>query len=136
MSLANSEYTKAHMFSWLGNIKYVELKISNKKIDLKIEKKIKNSEIAASNLVMNLFINQNRIDDVVENHKRHYLLIIKGERRLLELANKLRISKSITDWFNLVHFLNLIYFRIVFYEKLKQFCLLHYQVILLQQLLH
>ena len=73
---------------------YVELKISNKKIDLKIEKKIKNSEIAASNLVMHLFINQNRIDDVVENHKSHYLLIIKGERRLLEIANKLRISKS------------------------------------------
>ena len=73
---------------------YVELKISNKKIDLKIEKKIKNSEIAASNLVMNLFINQNRIDDVVENHKSHYLLIIKGERRLFEIANKLRISKS------------------------------------------
>ena len=74
--------------------KYVELKISNKKIDLKIEKKIKNSEVTVSNLVMNLFINQNRIDDVVENHKSHYLLIIKGERRLLELANKLRISKS------------------------------------------
>jgi RNA polymerase primary sigma factor len=73
---------------------YVELKISNKKIDLKIEKKIKNSEVAVSNLVMNLFINQNRIDDVVENHKSHYLLIIKGERRLLEIANKLRISKS------------------------------------------
>ena len=65
-----------------------------KKIDLKIEKKIKNSEVTVSNLVMNLFINQNRIDDVVENHKSHYLLIIKGERRLLELANKLRISKS------------------------------------------
>ena len=73
---------------------YVELKFSNKKIDLKIEKKIKNSEVTVSNLVMNLFINQNRIDDVVENHKSHYLLIIKGERRLLELANKLRISKS------------------------------------------
>ena len=73
---------------------YVELKFSNKKIDLKIEKKIKNSEVTVSNLVMNLFINQNRIDDVVENHKNHYLLIIKGERRLLELANKLRISKS------------------------------------------
>ena len=73
---------------------YVELKVSNKKIDLKIEKKIKNSEVTVSNLVMNLFINQNRIDDVVENHKSHYLLIIKGERRLLEIANKLRISKS------------------------------------------
>ena len=73
---------------------YVELKFSNKKIDLKIEKKIKNSEVTVSNLVMNLFINQNRIDEVVENHKSHYLLIIKGERRLLELANKLRISKS------------------------------------------
>ena len=73
---------------------YVELKVSNKKIDLKIEKKIKNSEVAVSNLVMNLFINQNRIDDVVENHKSHYLLIIKGERRLLEIANKHKISKN------------------------------------------
>ena len=73
---------------------YVELKTSNKKIDLKIEKKIKNSEVAVSNLVMNLFINQNRIDDVVENHKSHYLLIIKGERRLLEIANKHKISKN------------------------------------------
>ena len=43
---------------------------------------------------MNLFINQNRIDDVVENHKSYYSLIIKGEGRLLEIASKLRISRS------------------------------------------
>ena len=73
---------------------YIELKIANKKIDLKMEKKIENSEETASNFITNLFINQNRIDDVVENHKSHYLLIIKGERSLFDLANKLRISKN------------------------------------------
>ena len=73
---------------------YVQLKISNKKIDLKTEKKIKNSEINMSNLVMDLFINQNRIDDVVENHKSYYSLIAKGEGTLLNIATKLRISKN------------------------------------------
>ena len=43
---------------------------------------------------MNLFINQNRIDDVVENHKSYYSLIVKGEGRLLEIATKLRISRE------------------------------------------
>ena len=43
---------------------------------------------------MNLFINQNRIDDVVENHKSYYSLIIKGEGRLIDIASKLRISRS------------------------------------------
>ena len=73
---------------------YIQHKISNKKIDIKLEKKIKNSESNISNLVMNLFINQNRIDDVVENHKSYYSLIIKGEGRLLDIATKLRISRS------------------------------------------
>ena len=73
---------------------HIQFKISNKKIDIKIEKKIKNSEANISNLVMNLFINQNRIDDVVENHKSYYSLIIKGEGRLLDIATKLRISRS------------------------------------------
>ncbi len=73
---------------------HIQHKISNKKIDIKLEKKIKNSESNISNLVMNLFINQNRIDDVVENHKSYYSLIIKGEGRLLDIATKLRISRS------------------------------------------
>ncbi len=73
---------------------HIQLKISNKKIDVKLEKKIKNSEASISNLVMNLFINQNRIDDVVENHKSYYSLIIKGEGRLIDIATKLRISRS------------------------------------------
>ena len=73
---------------------HIQLKISNKKIDIKLEKKIKNSEANISNLVMNLFINQNRIDDVVENHKSYYSLIIKGEGRLIDIATKLRISRS------------------------------------------
>ncbi len=73
---------------------HIQHKISNKKIDIKLEKKIKNSESNISNLVINLFINQNRIDDVVENHKSYYSLIIKGEGRLLDIATKLRISRS------------------------------------------
>ena len=73
---------------------YIQFKVSNKKIDLKIEKKIKNSEANISNLVMNLFINQNRIDDVVENHKTYHSLIVKGEGRLVEIASKLKIAKS------------------------------------------
>jgi len=73
---------------------YIELKISNKKIDPKLEKKIKTSEVSMSNLVMNLFVNQNRIDDVVDNHKGYFTLIIKGERKLLDVANKLKISKD------------------------------------------
>ena len=73
---------------------YIELKISNKKIDPKLEKKIKTSEVSMSNLVMNLFVNQNRIDDVVDNHKGYFTLIIKGESELLEVANKLRISRD------------------------------------------
>ena len=40
-----------------------------------------------SNLVMNLFINQNRIDDVVQNHKTYYSLIIKGERKLVKVID-------------------------------------------------
>ena len=59
-----------------------------------MKKKIKNTETTISNLVMNLFINQNRIDDVVENHKTYYSLIMKGERKLIDIASKLRISKS------------------------------------------
>ncbi len=73
---------------------YIELKTSNKKIDPKLEKKIKTSEVSMSNLVMNLFVNQNRIDDVVDNHKGYFTLIVKGERKLLDVANKLKISRD------------------------------------------
>ncbi len=71
---------------------YINLKILNKKIDIKLEKKIKSSEKAVSDQVMNIFINQNRIDDVIETHKIYNLQIMAGERKLSEIAKKLKIS--------------------------------------------
>ncbi len=71
---------------------YINLKIQNKKIDVKMEKKIKSSEKAVSEKVINIFINQNRIDDVIEVHKIYNLQILAGERKLREIAKKLKIS--------------------------------------------
>ena len=48
---------------------FIELKLSNKKIDAKLAKKIILSEKSISETVCNLFINQSKIDDVVEKHK-------------------------------------------------------------------
>ena len=52
---------------------YLESKILNKKTDPKILTKIKNSEENLSSLIRGLFINQARIDDVVEKHKKFNL---------------------------------------------------------------
>ena len=49
---------------------YIESKTSNKKVDLKVINKIRTSEQNISNLICGLFINQSRIDDVVEKHKK------------------------------------------------------------------
>ncbi len=71
---------------------FINLKILNKKIDPKLDKKLKSSEKLVSDQVLNIFINQNRIDDVIETHKIYNLQILGGERKLMELANKLKIS--------------------------------------------
>ncbi len=73
---------------------YINLKILNKKIDIKLEKKIKSAEKAVSDQVINIFINQNRIDDVIETHKIYNLQIMAGERKLFEIASKLKISED------------------------------------------
>ncbi len=73
---------------------YINLRILNKKVDIKLEKKIKSSEKAVSDQVMNIFINQNRIDDVIETHKIYNLQIMAGERKLFEIASKLKISND------------------------------------------
>ena len=70
---------------------YIDLKIQNKKIDIKLEK-IKSTEKSVSDNVINIFINQNRIDDVIEIHKIYNLQILAGERKLREIAKKLKIS--------------------------------------------
>ena len=73
---------------------YINLKILNKKIDIKLEKKIQSSEKAVSERVMNIYINQNRIDDVIETHKMYNLQILAGEHKLKEIASKLKISEE------------------------------------------
>ncbi|MFL2661199.1 MAG: RNA polymerase sigma factor RpoD [Alphaproteobacteria bacterium] len=73
---------------------YIDLKILNKKIDSKLDKKIKSSEKSVSEQLMKIFINQNRIDDVIETHKIYNLQILAGERKLKEISEKLRIPED------------------------------------------
>ena len=71
---------------------YIDLKILNKKIDIKLEKKIKSTENSVSEQVMDIYINQNRIDDIIETHKMYNLQILAGEQKLREIGLKLKIS--------------------------------------------
>ena len=73
---------------------FIELKLSNKKIDAKLAKKIDLSEKSISEAICNLFINQNKIDDVVEKHKAFNLEILVSERQLNETAKNLKISEE------------------------------------------
>jgi len=73
---------------------FIDLKLSNKKIDAKLSKKIEVTEKSISEAVCNLFINQNRIDEVVEKHKTFNLEISICHRRLREIASGLRISDT------------------------------------------
>ncbi len=76
---------------------YINLRILNKKIDVKLEKKIKSAEKSVSEQVMNIFINQNRIDDVIETHRMYNIQIVAGERKLSDIASKLKISNDEFD---------------------------------------
>ena len=76
---------------------YINLRILNKKIDIKLEKKIKSAEKSVSEQVMNIFINQNRIDDVIETHRMYNIQIVAGERKLSDIASKLKISNDEFD---------------------------------------
>ncbi len=73
---------------------YIESKTSNKKVDLKIINKIRSSEQNISNLICGLFINQSRIDDVVEKHKKFNFKIISTYNRLLGISKKLKINNE------------------------------------------
>ena len=73
---------------------FIDLKMSNKKIDAKLAKKIDLAEKAISDTVCNLFINQSKIDDVVEKHKAFNLDIVISERKLMETAQALKISEE------------------------------------------
>ena len=57
-------------------------------------KKIHNSQQLISDLIHNLFINQSRIDDVVEIHKKYNSKIMFGERKLKLIAAKVKINEK------------------------------------------
>ncbi len=73
---------------------YIELKISSKKVDLKIINKMRSNEQNISNLICGLFINQSRIDDVVENHKNFNFKIVSIYSKLLNISKKLKINNE------------------------------------------
>ncbi|MDC2965580.1 RNA polymerase sigma factor RpoD [Alphaproteobacteria bacterium] len=73
---------------------YIESKTSNKKVDLKIINKIRTTEQNISNLICGLFINQSRIDDVVEKHKKFNFKIISIHNKLFSISKKLKITKE------------------------------------------
>ena len=73
---------------------YIESKTSNKKVDLKIINKIRTNELNISNLICGLFINQSRIEDVVEKHKKFNFKIISIHNKLFSISKKLKITKE------------------------------------------
>ena len=73
---------------------YIELKLSNKRIDAKILKKINQSEDNISELIRNLYINQLRIDDVVDDHKNFNFEILICRKKLYDFAKNLKISED------------------------------------------
>ncbi|MEC8265449.1 MAG: RNA polymerase sigma factor RpoD [Pseudomonadota bacterium] len=76
---------------------FIDLKLSNKKIDAKLAKKISLSEKSISDAVCNLFINQAKIDSVVEKHKAFNSEIIISHRQLKDLAKNLKIADNDFD---------------------------------------
>ena len=73
---------------------FIDLKLSNKKIDAKLAKKMVLAEKTISDTVCNLFINQTKIDDVVEKHKAFNLDILLSQKKLKEIAQNLKISEE------------------------------------------
>ena len=73
---------------------FIDLKLSNKKIDAKLAKKISLAEKTISDTVCNLYINQTKIDDVVENHKAFNLDILLSQKKLKEIALNLKITEE------------------------------------------
>ena len=71
---------------------FIEMKLSNKKIDAKLAKKIDSSEKSISETVCSLFINQAKIDEVVEKHRAFNLEVVSSQRRLKEIAQGLKIG--------------------------------------------
>merc|ERR1711904_438337 len=73
---------------------YIESKTSNKKVDLKIINKIRINEKNISDLICGLFINQSRIDDVVEKHRNFNFRITTLFKKLLGISKNLKINND------------------------------------------
>ena len=73
---------------------FIEAKLSNKKVDSKMLGKIESNEKNISELICGLFINQNRIDEVVETHKKFNYKILLQMNKLMEFAQKYKINKN------------------------------------------
>ena len=73
---------------------FIDLKLSNKKIDAKLAKKISLAEKTISDTVCNLYVNQTKIDDVVEKHKAFNLDILLSQKKLKEIALNLKITEE------------------------------------------
>ncbi len=71
---------------------FIELKLSNKKTDIKLLNKLNSCEISISDSINQLFINQSKIDEVVEKHKKFNFKIISCHGKLYEIAKKYKIK--------------------------------------------
>ena len=71
---------------------FIELKLSNKKTDIKILNKLTSCENSISDSINQLFINQSKIDEVVEKHKKFNFKIISCHAKLYEIAKKYKIK--------------------------------------------
>ncbi len=71
---------------------FVEQKFSNKKTDIKLSNKLSSCENSISDSINQLFINQSKIDEVVEKHKTFNFKIISCHGKLYEIAKKYKIK--------------------------------------------
>ena len=71
---------------------FIELKLSNKKTDIKLLNKLTSCENSISDSINQLFINQSKIDEVVEKHKKFNFKIISCHAKLYEIAKKYKIK--------------------------------------------
>ena len=67
-------------------IKHFPFTIIDNFLNIKLAKKIDLSEKTISEAVRNLFINQTKIDDVVEKHKAFNLEILSSHRKFKEIS--------------------------------------------------
>ena len=78
----------------LQYLKYLELR---KKTSINEKKKIDSNIDSVSEVIKNLFVNQNRIDDVVNSLNKYNLEVFSARRKLKNIAKKLKIEDDDFD---------------------------------------